>query len=90
MKHRGDTVSAFLAAARKFASLSPAEVKVLKPIVVEVVAGRLDKKALIEMSREGKLDPRFNESRPGETSADRLSPLGLALAFLLNNFRLLT
>ncbi len=73
----------FIRSAEKFAELSPDEVKTFTPIVIEVAEGRISKNELIDLK---KLDPRFYQERPGSTSAERMSPLGLALSYLFNNF----
>jgi hypothetical protein len=79
----------FLSASRKYAQLTLAEIKIFEPIVKAVAQGKLGKQELIAASRAKELDPRFDnlrERRPDEISTAAMSPLGLALSFLFNNF----
>lgn len=78
--------AAFLQSAKSFAHLSSNEVEALRPIVVQVCNGTIDKRALIDATRS---DSRFDDTReplPGEARTSVMSPLGLALAYLFNNF----
>jgi hypothetical protein len=71
----------------KYANLSPEEVKAFRPIVWKVIRGQVDPRDLHLLPE---VDSRFDnvrECREGEAGTDVMSPLGLALANLSNNFR---
>lgn len=86
-------VAEYMTSVTRYAGLTPADAAILRPIVEEVVSGKVTKRELIDRQREGKLGPRFKDLRPlkpGEAGTSVMSPLGLAIENLYNNFRWLT
>jgi len=84
-------VSGYMRMVTRYAGLSRAQAKAFKPIVQKVVRGKvgrvLDLYHLPEITSDY---DNFREKAPGEAGTAVMTPLGLALANLGNNFHMLS
>lgn len=81
-------VNGYMRMVTRFARLSPTEAKAFKPVVWAVVRGHVDHpRDLYALPEVDSAYDDFRERQPGEAGTAVMTPLGLALANLGNNFR---
>lgn len=84
-------VSGYMRMVTRYAGLSRAQAKAFKPIVQKVVRGKVERVIdLYDLPEVDSAYDDFREKQPGEAGTAVMTPLGLALANLGNNFHMLS